>query len=111
MTLFLQWEAAFYWPWWLCFIGVGFCFARFFGPLGLFVALIVISFLIVGIEVQSVFKDMREHPESGRDADFVFWFGVLVRIGIYNAFVLPFSLAGLWLRARGRRASPDGTVA
>lgn len=98
MTFFLQWEAAFYWLWWLCFIGIGFCFARCFGPPGLFVALVVISCLIIGIEVQSVFKEMREYPESGRDADFVFWFGVLLRIGIYNALVLPFGFVGLRLR-------------
>jgi hypothetical protein len=110
LMLFLRGEIAFYWIWWLCFIAVGFCLARYLGLLGLFASIVLISFLIVGIEVHSVFQDMHEHPEWGRDADFVFWFGVLCRIVIFNMFVLPASIVGLKLRAR-RRVTHDTKVA
>jgi hypothetical protein len=102
LMLFLRGEIAFYWIWWLCFIAIGFCLARYLGLLGLFASIVLISFLIVGIEVHSVFRDMREHPDWGRDADFVFWFGVLCRVAFFNICVLPFSIVGLKFRARDR---------
>jgi hypothetical protein len=100
MDAFLRYEFQFYWLWWLCFIAIGFCTGRFFGLYGVFLAAVLISLLILGIEVHSVFKDMRGRPELGRDADFVFMVGVAFRIGLYNAFVLPFSFAGKRMRER-----------
>jgi hypothetical protein len=106
MDTLVQYEIGFYWLWWLFFIAIGFCMARYLGGRGIFGAAILISFLILCIEVNSVFKDMRAHME-GRDADFVFWFGVLVRIVLYNIFVLPFSILGWKQRARRKQLAHD----
>ena len=111
LLLFLFNEIAFYWLWWVCFIAIGFCFGRYLGLLGVLVAPILISSLILGIEFHSVFQDMNDRPELGRDADLVFMFGVLVRIGLFNCFVLPFSIVGRRLRARHRRVTNDHKVA
>ena len=102
LMLFLLGEITFYWIWWLCFIAVGFSLGRYLGLPGLFAAIVLISVLTVGIEVHSVFQDMHEHPDWGRDADFVFCFGVLCRVVFFNIFVLPFSIVGLKFRARHR---------
>ena len=104
--LFLRNEAAFYWAWWLCFVIIAFCGGRWLRWLGVVASVFIISALVVGIEVHSVFQDMREQPNSGRDADFVFWFGVSCRIVIYNILFLPVSIAGLRLRDR-RKKSPN----
>ena len=83
---------------------------RWLGGLGVLLGAVAISVLIVSIEVHSVFHDMREHPESGRDADFVFLFGLLCRIIIYNLAFLPLGILGGRLRARHRRAAYDAQV-
>jgi hypothetical protein len=58
-----------------------------------------------------MFKDMREHPATGRDADFVFWFGVLYRIGLFNVVLVPASIIGMRHRARRSIASVGTKVA
>jgi hypothetical protein len=110
LSLFLRYEIAFYWLWWLCFIAIGFSLSRYRGLLGLVASIILISFLIVGIEVHSVFQDMRDRPELGRDADGIFVFGMLCRLVLFNIFVLPASIVGLRLRAR-RQPAHDPNLA
>ena len=103
IPLILRYEIAFYWPWILCFVAIAFCATRWLGWLGIVVAGLLISGLVVAIEVNSVFRDMREHPDWGRDADFVFWIGVAVRLCVYNVLVVPAGIVGLLLRARRDR--------
>jgi hypothetical protein len=110
LPLFLRYEIAFYGLWWLCFIAIGFSLARYRGLLGLVASIIMISFVIVGIEVHSVFQDMRDRPELGRDADGIFVFGVLCRLVLFNIFVLPASIVGLRLRSR-RQPAHDTNLA
>jgi hypothetical protein len=100
---FIYYEAAFYWPWWLCFIAIAFVLARYLGWFGLVVSIPIVSALIFVIEVHSVFQDMKQFPNSGRDADGVFFFGVLCRIVFYNACLLPVSIFGVTLRRRRKR--------
>jgi len=102
MNLFLQYEVAFYWPWYVCFGVIAFCFGRWLGRLGLLPSVLIISALIVVIELRSVYQDMRERPELGRDADFVFWFGVLCRLIVYNLAFLPVGIMGGKLRGKHR---------
>ena len=106
----LRYEVAFYWPWWLCFAAIAFCLARWLGGLGLLPSALVISALIIFIEVRSVFHDMREHPELGRDADFVFWFGVLCRLVVYNLVFLLVGILGWRLRTRHRRVAHETQI-
>ena len=110
MNLILY-EIAFYWPWYLCFAVIAFCLGRWLGGLWLLLGLVpnalVISALIIFMEVRSVFDDMRDHPEWGRDADFVFWFGVLCRIVFYNLVFLLVGMLGWRLRTRRLRAARE----
>ena len=110
MNRTLLYEVAFYWPWYLCFAVIAFCLGRCLGRLGLLLSALAISALIVFIEAHSVFRDMREHPELGRDADFVFWIGVLCRLILYNLAFLPLGILGGRLRARHRRFAHETQV-
>lgn len=93
-------EIVYYAAWWLAFIPIAYCSARYLG--GIFAGAAILSTFIIFIDVNWIFDDMRQHPENGRDADIVFWFGVLCRIALFNAVLLPVSVAGLLLRARCR---------
>jgi hypothetical protein len=94
------WEIAWYRAWWLCFIAIAFLSARYLRWWGIFVGWLAISLIIFGLDVHWIFQDMRQHPENGRDADFVFWFGVLCRIVFFNVLLLPVSAVGVWLSVR-----------
>ena len=61
--------------------------------------------LLVPIDLAWVFDEMRRYPEHGRDADFVFWFGVLLRAFLFNTLLLPVNWLGL-KRHQRQRAFP-----
>lgn len=104
-------EIGWYGLWWILFIVLAYCSARHLGWLGILGGIILLAVVIVIIDVSWIFKDMRQHPENGRDADFVFWFGVLCRIALFNVVLSPVSVIGLKLRAPGCRQIPDETKA
>ena len=62
-----------------------------------------IAAIIVFLDVRWIWDQMQNHAEEGRDADFVFWFGVLGRILVFNAFLAPVSFVGLWRRRVAQR--------
>lgn len=96
-------EVVWYGAWWLCFIAVAFFFARYLRWVGVLIGVLVISVFIVCLDVNWIFQDMRVHPENGRDADFVFWLGVLLRVVFFNTLLSPVTLIGLWLSSRPSR--------
>ena len=110
LTLLLS-EISFYWAWLLLFAVIGFCGARYFGWLGVAAAALLITVMIVAIEFHSVFHDMREYPNSGRDVDGPFLVGVILRVGFYNTIVLPVGIAGTRLRARSVKVRDHARVA
>ncbi len=104
-------EMVWYGFWWLPLIGLAGCFARYLGWPGFFIGALLISVLIVFLDARWIFQEMREHPENGRDADFVFWFGVLCRMLLFNIVLLPATFAGLRYRARARRIFRETKIA
>ena len=90
--------------WWLVFIAIAYCSGRYLGVIGLVIGLAAVSSLIVILDLRWVFDDMRNHPEHGRDADFVFWFGVLCRIVLFNVILSPVFFGGLGLRTSAQRS-------
>jgi hypothetical protein len=111
LLLWPFYEIIWYGLWWLCFVAIAYCSARYLGWFGVFAGAFFVSVLIVAIDVHWIFKDMQEHSENGRDADFVFWFGVLCRIVFFNIVLLPATVIGLRLRARSRRPTHETKVA
>lgn len=103
-------EIGWYGLWWIPFIAIAYCSARYLGWLGVVVGVIVLALAIVLIDVRWMFADMRQHPEHGRDADFVFWFGVMCRVVLFNVLLLPVSVIGLRLRARHRQTPRETTA-
>jgi len=111
LLLWPFYEIIWYGLWWLPFIAIAYCSTRYLRWFGIIGGPFVVSVLIIFIDVHWIFKDMREHPENGRDADFVFWFGVLGRIVLFNLVLLPATISGLLLRARSRRIAHETKVA
>lgn len=111
LLLVALYEIYWYGLWWLPFIAIAYCATRYLGWLGFIPTVLIISLMIVFIDVHWIFKDMREHPENGRDADFVFWFGVLCRIVLFNIVLVPAGIIGLRFRARSRRLADEPKVA
>ena len=103
-------EVYWYGLWWLPFIAIAYCLSRYLGWLGIIGGVFLVSIMIVFIDVHWIFKDMREHPENGRDADIVFWFGVLCRIILFNLVLIPVSVIGKRHGGRSRMASHDTKV-
>ena len=108
LLLIPLYEILWYGLWWLPFIAIAYCAARYLGWVGSLTGAFLICVIIVFVDVNWIFKDMRQHPENGRDADFVFWLGVLFRMVLFNLVLLPVSIRGLRHRARSR-VTPNQT--
>ena len=54
--------------------------------------------MLIVLDVRWIFDEMRNHPENGPDADFIFWFGALTRLAV-NAILVPISLIGWRVKA------------
>ena len=104
-------EIAWYGLWWLPFVAIAFVSARYFGRRGIIFGAIALAILIYILDGMWITADMKEHPEYGRDADFVFLFGVSIRIILFNIVLLPVTLIGMKLRARGLSTKHDTKVA
>lgn len=104
-------EIAWYGLWWLPFVAMAFVSARYFGRRGIIVGAVGLAILIYILDSMWITADMREHPEHGRDADFVFLFGVLIRIVLFNTVLLPVTFIGMKLRARSLITKHDANVA
>jgi hypothetical protein len=109
--LIALYEIYWYSFWWLPFIAIAYCATRYLGWPGIIASSFVVSFMIMFIDVHWIFKDMREHPENGRDADFVFWFGVLCRIVLFNIVLVTANIIGLRHRVRSRRIADEPKAA
>lgn len=96
---------------WALFLAIAFCGTRYLRWFGFLLVPVVITLLVIGLDIHWIFQDMREHPENGRDADFIFWFGVLCRIVLLNIVLIPVSILGLRLWPRRRKTQHEPTVA
>ena len=103
--MFFYNEAVFYWPWWICFIAIAFFLARYVGWIGLIATIPIVSGLILAIEMRSVFHDMNQFPDSGRDVDGPFLILLLFRMIFYNVCLLPVGIFGVVLRKRRKHVT------
>ena len=104
-------EIAWYGLWWLLFVAIAFVSARYFGRRGIIVGVVALAILIYILDIMWITADIKEHPEHGRDTDFVFLFGVLIRIVLFNIVLLPVTFIGMKLRARSLITKHDTNVA
>ncbi len=96
-------EICWYRWWWVLFIAIAYSSTRYLGWFGFIATVLIVSVVIMVIDVHWIFDDMRNHPENGRDADFVFGFGVLCRIILFNLLLVPVGILGRRIRARRRQ--------
>jgi len=102
MNLF--YEISWYGLWWLAFISIAFVGARYFGWRGAITGGVVLAILIYVLDGIWISGDIKNHPEHGRDIDFVFLIGVLIRVILFNIVLLPVTFIAFRLRARTRPA-------
>jgi hypothetical protein len=111
LALFLGFsEACWYGLWWVAFIAIAYCFARYVGWGGAICSVFVISLMLVFIDLHWISSDMREHPEHHRSIDGYFWFGVVCRMAFFNLMLLPATITGLVFRARERGRAREKAV-
>lgn len=94
---------------WLAFITVAFCAARWGGWLGVLAGQFAVAIVICVLDVLWVQSAMQQPDWQGLpDMDFIFAIGVLIRIFLINATLLPISALALWSRRRAlRTAQPN----
>jgi uncharacterized membrane protein len=91
-------------PAWLGFIAVAFFLARYVGWLGVPLSFFVVAIGIYMLDVRWVMTAMRAPGWDGSpDMDMGFMFGVLIRVVIVNAILLPVAACGLWFKHRYHR--------
>ena len=99
-------------PTWLCFVAIAFCAARFIGWLGVPLGCFVVAVILYVLDVRWVTAAMNAPGWDGApDMDMIFMFGVLARVILINAVLLPVTAVGLWLRHRSRRCHNEPQVA
>lgn len=96
-------EISLYGAWWWIFAAIAYATARYCPSAGIRIGMLLIGVLLVAIDVDWIFTEMREHPENGRDADGIFWMGLIGRFLIFNMILLPVSITGAILRERSLR--------
>lgn len=99
-------------PTWVCFVAIAFCAARFIGWLGVPAGSFVVAISLYALDVRWIRAEMNAPGWDGTpDMDIIFMFGVLARIVLINAVLLPAAALGLWLRYRMRCRCNEPKVA
>ncbi len=90
---------------WLGFVAIAFGCARYGGWLGVIAGHFLVAVLVSILDVQWVQEQMRAPGWDGLpDMDFVFYFGLIVRIVLINSVLLPVSVLAVRFRAHQRQA-------
>jgi signal transduction histidine kinase len=110
LFLILFSEIAWYGLWWLSFVAIAFVSARYFGRRGIIFGAIALAILIYILDSMWITADIKEHPEHGRDTDFGFLVGVLMRLILFNIVLVPVTFIGMKLRARSLSTKHDTKV-
>src|SRR4030095_10486129 len=98
--------------WWIAFVGLVYCAARYTPWPCIPVAFLVVAGLIFYADVRLIEAEMAKPAWGGTpDQDIVFLIGVLVRIFLVSLILWPVAIIGLRLKRRGKAASNVHTVA
>jgi hypothetical protein len=111
ILLYFLYHLLTYGLWWLAFIGLVFCAARYTPWPCIPLAFLVVAFLIYYVDFTWVQTEMRKPGWNGTpDLDMIFMFGVLVRIVLVSIILTPVAIVGFRFRRRSRRASQAHTT-
>ena len=93
-----------YGPWWILFVALVFCAARYPPSFCLPLPFLVAAVVIYCIDFNWVQSEMRKPDWDGTpDLDIVFMFGVLFRVVLAGILLTPVAIAGVILRRRCRK--------
>ena len=89
---------------WLIWIAITFCAVRFGEPLGIPAAWFIVTAILYVIDVRWIQAEMSKPGWDGTpDMDIVFAVGVMIRVVIFNAALLPVMCLGFWARRQSAR--------
>jgi hypothetical protein len=111
IPLYFLYHLLTYGLWWLAFVGLVFCTARYLPWLCMPLAFLAVAILIYSVDFNWVQAEMRKPDYDGiADLDMIFMFGVLVRIVLVSIILTPVAIIGARLRRRSRSASNTQTT-
>jgi len=112
ILLFLLYHLLTYGAWWLAFVALVFCAARYTPWPCVPLSLLIVSYLIFHVDYTWVQTEMRKPDWNGLpDLDMIFMFGVLVRMALVSIVLTPVAIVGLRLRGRKRRGLHEPNAA
>jgi hypothetical protein len=92
--------------WWLLFVGLVFLMARYTPWPCIPVAFLIVAFLIYYVDFRWVQAEMRKPEWNGMpDLDMIFMAGVLFRIVLVSAILVPIAIVGFALKRRSKRTT------
>lgn len=84
---------------WIAFVAIAFFASRFGGLFGILASHAIVGIIVVLLDVRWITTEMHAPNWNGvPDMDFVFMVGVILRVLLVNAVLLPIALLSLRLR-------------
>jgi zinc transporter ZupT len=112
LLLYLLYSLLGYGWWWIAFVGLVYCAARYTPWPCIPVAFLIVAALMGYLSVMWVQAEMDKPGwEGSPDMDIVFWLGVLVRFVLGSIILWPAAHIGLRLKRQGSGASNARTAA
>lgn len=91
---------------WLLFAAVTYLAARLGGCAGMLLGQIAVAIAVAAFDLAWIGSEMQQPGWEGQpDQDGVFWMGVVLRVVLVNAVLLPVGFLGLYRRSRVARGT------
>jgi hypothetical protein len=98
--------------WWIAFVGLVFCAARYTPWPCIPLAFLIVAALVFYLNASWIEAEMAKPGWNGSpDLDIVFLFAVLFRIALVSIILSPIAIIGLRLKQRGKASSNVHTAA
>lgn len=98
--------------WWIAFVGLVFCAARYTPWLCIALAFLIVAALVFYLNASWIEEEMTKPGWNGSpDLDIVFLLAVLFRIALVSIILLPVAIIGRRLKQRGNATSNVRTAA
>ena|SRR5215471_5000769 len=93
-----------YGPWWILFVALVFCVARYTPWFCVPLPFLAVAIVIYCVDFSWVQSEMRKPGWDGTpDLDMIFMFGLLIRIVLVSIVLTPVAVTGIVLRRRCKK--------
>lgn len=110
--LYLLLQLLTYGPWWILFVALVFCAARYTPWFCIPFSFLIVAIVIYCVDFNWVQSEMRKPGWDGTpDLDMIFMCGLLLRIALASIVLTPICVTGTVLRRRSEKRLQAQTVA